>query len=283
MSDPFSIELPHPVSYWRTRWEEEEPQEALSTGLPSLDEALGGGLIAGQVMTVGASTGCGKSSFGINLACRVAERGLPAVFFTFEMTVQSLAARVNQTYSGVNGTKIQTKNMTEKEVGYVADADEYISDLPLYITGGDYLNPDNIATIMKRFVDEIGAELFVFDYIQRMNTASVETRQFGIEAAMTAIDHAAKYVVQKPICILSQLNRAAGKSGEPTRYDLRDSGSIENASDIVMLIDPVEDRPMSGWHEPVDFNFIVDKQRSGGGGVVPVTFLPHRVSFVEDD
>lgn len=284
MSDPYSVELPHPVGYWRTRWESEEPQEALSTGLPALDEALGGGLIAGQVMTVGASTGHGKSSFGLNIACRAAEAGFPAVIFTFEMTVQSLAARANQTYSGVNATKISTKQLNAHEERCVAEADEYMADLPLYISYGSYLSPDTLATIMKRFVDELGVELFVFDYVQRMNKAAVDFRQFGVEAAMTAIDDAAKGVVQKPCVVLSQLNRDVRKrGGEPSDYDLRDSGSIENASDVVALLDPVEPRPISGWHEPVDFNIIICKQRSGGGAIVEATFLPHKVSFVGDE
>lgn len=279
MSEIAEMELANTVGHWRKQWDMEVPQETLSTGLETLDEALGGGLIAGEVFTVGANTGCGKSSFGVNLAARVAEQGKPSVLFTFEMTPRALAARVNQTYSGVNSKKIQTKRLTEKEAIAVADADGYISDLPLYLSYGSFLTPDTIGPIMERYVEELGAELFIFDYVQKMNKASTEGKQFGVETAMESIRKAAKEVVDKPVCVLSQLNREAGKRGDPTIYDMRDSGAIENESDIILLIDPVEPRPASGWHKPVEFNFILGKQREGGGTVIPVTFIPHKVRF----
>ena len=284
MIDPFAFDLPEPIGYHRRQWESEEAPEALSTGLPCLDEVLGGGLLPGQVFTVGANTGCGKSSFGVNLACRVAEQGKPAVLFTFEMTVRALAARVNQTYSGVNASKIQTKKLNPAEAACVTEADQFLDGLPLYVTYGSYLSLSNIATVMKRFKDDLGAEIFIFDYIQKMNLGDESSRAFGVENAMQAIRKAAKEVVDLPVCVLSQLGRDAGKrGGEPTVYDMRDTGAVENESDVVMLIDPVEPRPMSGWHSPVPFNFIIAKQREGGGATVPVTFVPHRVRFEDQE
>lgn len=279
MNDAYDIPMPYPLSYWVKKWENEEAPEALGTGFPLLDKALSGGLLPGQVLVVGASTGCGKSSFGVNLACRVAESGVPVTLFTFEMRVPALVARVNQTYSGVNANLIQTKEFSERDGVCVKDANSHMNKLPVYVMDGGCLTMENTATIMKRHKDEFGVGLFIFDYIQEMKFGDTESKCFGVENAVREIARIARAVVNVPVCLLSQLNRAAGKSGEPTVYDMRDTGAIENAADIVLFLDPVELKPVGGWQGPVQFNFIVAKQRSGGGATVPVMFIPHCVKF----
>jgi len=270
--------LPKFVGHYIEEWETREPQDALSTGIDSLDEILNGGLAPGHIFTVGAETGNGKSAFGVNMARRVAAEGKPVCFFTFEMTVTALHARVNQNLSGVNSTRIQNKSYAEEETQCVADAYAYIKELPLVITTGSYLTPENMGDVMEIFVEEMGIELFVFDYIQVMAKGMSDAKQFKVEEVMCSIRESAKERVECPCLVLSQLNREAGKRGEPNIYDLRDSGAVENNSDIVGLLDPATTRP---WHGRTGFSLKIVKQREGECGDVPLIFVPHKVEFLD--
>lgn len=276
MKDASEITLAAPIGYYREQWVRQEPKEALPTGLAQLDNLLGGGLLNGQVFTVGAETSHGKSAFGTTLACNCAKVDRPVVLFTFEMTVQALAARINQMHSGVSSIYIQTKQLTDDELIRVQNADLHMAEYKLYLSYGSDLSAENIAGVMKRYVDELGIELFIFDYIQEMASGG-EGKQFKIEEMMRAIRHGAKEVCDRPVCVLSQLNRAAGYRDEPYIHDLRDSGAIENNSDVVLLLSPACRRP---WFESVEFRLHVVKQREGACGVVTAEFIPERVTFM---
>ncbi len=277
--DDLSWLPPDPVTYYK-EWQTMDPRPPMSSGLKDVDRILEGGFRGGEVITVAGQTGGGKSVFGLTVARHLAEAGNNVMFFTYEMTIAALRARLCQQLTRIPAKRILSKNtegeyaLTQKELTIADEGFQHINSLPLYIDGGRYLSVENMAYKMEKLVEHRGIDIFIFDYIQTMSSYA-ENKAAKIAELMREISSVAKEIVDKPMLCLAQINRNVP---EPTIYDIKDSHSICQESDVCGVLKPLTEIN-EGRPTPVELS--IEKNRSGMAGVSSLIFHPDTVEFTD--
>jgi replicative DNA helicase len=246
----------------------------LSTGYKRLDDVLAGGFVSSGLITVAARPGTGKTTVALNFADNVAQTGHKVLYFSLEMDRKQLWARrigasTRMKYSAIYRGDIRDENDYRR----VMEAADYLSKVPFYIID----KPCTVDDIERHIRTEDGTELVVIDHIGLIKPSGRSSRY----EIMTEISHRLKQIALStgiPIIALCQLNRAseARDSKRPSVADLRDSGAIEEDSDVVALLFrpamhlPEDERPKP-WEEQ-EIEIIVDKNRHGMQGSVSLGF-----------
>lgn len=256
-----------------------EAQTYLPTGFDSLDKQLSGGqkggLVNSGLITVAARPGTGKSTIALAIGENVAANGGKVLYISLEMTEIQLWSCRLAAYSGLSRSKIYDgmRGADEKSWKELVDAFQALCTRQFYIRA----IPSTVEDIEReaRCID--GLSLLVVDHIGLVKA----TEQGSRYDKMTETSHRLKQLalsLKIPILALCQLNRQSeGRNDKrPTMADLRDSGAIEEDSDVVaLLFRPAvyakeEDRPKP-W-EAQELQVIVDKNRHGGTGTVYMSF-----------
>ncbi len=228
----------------------ETPQEVktdgvsgLTTGFDRLNK-ITQGFHPGDMIIVAARPSVGKTALALNFAYRAAKRtNKPIAIFSLEMPAEALIKRLIGVESAVSLTKITTGNLVGVERAKVANAIYKIGSLPIYIDdspNGKLM--DIIAKSRKLQANEPELGMIIVDYLGLVTTGSTakgsDSRQEEVRKTSLALKALAREL-QVPIIVVSQLSRDVEKRGEnkrPILSDLRDSGSIEQDADVVMLL-----------------------------------------------
>ena len=228
----------------------ETPQEVktdgvsgLTTGFDRLNN-ITQGFHPGDMIIVAARPSVGKTALALNFAYRAASRtNKPIAIFSLEMPAEALIKRLIGVESSVSLTKITTGNLVGVDRAKVANAIYKIGSLPLYIDdspNGKLM--DIIAKSRKLQANEPDLGMIIIDYLGLVTTGSsskgADSRQEEVRKTSLALKALAREL-QVPIIVVSQLSRDVEKRGEnkrPILSDLRDSGSIEQDADVVMLL-----------------------------------------------
>lgn len=254
----------------------------ISTGFASLDNQLSGGFVSSGLITLAARPGTGKTTAALNLAERVAERGQSVLYFSLEMDSRQLWARRTGAYSGLSYSHVYRGNIQDKDWKRFTDATAVLSRHPFYI----YDKPCTIEDIERTTRSMEAPALIVIDHIGLVKNNAGRSRY----ELMTDTAHRLKQLALStgvPILALCQLNRQseARESKLPTTADLRDTGAIEEDSDVVMLLHrpamyaAAEDRPQP-WEEQ-ELQIIVGKNRHGMQGTVSLGFMGMTARIME--
>jgi replicative DNA helicase len=243
------------------------------TGFAELDE-LTNGLHGGQLIIVAARPGLGKSTLALDFARSASIRNdLPALFFSLEMGRSEIATRLLAAEASIGMHNLRKGNLEEREWAKIAHVRGSIADAPLYIDDSPNMTLVEIRAKCRRLSQRIGLKMVVIDYLQLMTSGKkVESRQQEVSEFSRALKLLAKEL-NVPVIALSQLNRNAEQRADkkPALADLRESGSLEQDADIVILLHRElgleRDDPRSG-----DADLIVAKHRNGRVDTVPVTF-----------
>lgn len=208
------------------------------TGIPTLDNALGGGLQPGKLVILAARPSVGKSSFSQQLALEMTEGGLPTLFLSQEMPADELTDRAVSNVGRVDLSNILKGTLTEEDWSRESEAIEKIRHLPYHIDDQPGLTLMDIRT-KARMVP--GLKVLVLDYLQLCDGPG-DNRNTAIEQISRGLKTLAK---QMGVCViaLSQLNRDVEKRHDrkPGLADLRDSGAIEQDADVVIFLWPVRE------------------------------------------
>lgn len=228
----------------------ETPQEVktdgvsgLTTGFDRLNK-ITQGFHPGDMIIVAARPSVGKTALALNFAYRAAKRtNKPIAIFSLEMPAEALIKRLIGVESAVSLTKITTGNLVGVDRAKVANAIYKIGSLPIYIDdspNGKLM--DIIAKSRKLQANEPELGMIIVDYLGLVTTGSTakgsDSRQEEVRKTSLALKALAREL-QVPIIVVSQLSRDVEKRGEnkrPILSDLRDSGSIEQDADVVMLL-----------------------------------------------
>lgn len=249
----------------------------LSTGFPKLDKHLGG-LGAGRFITIAGRPGLGKSSIALNIAQHNALLGIPVGFYSLEMSEDELNLRSIASHAGLNAQAMLQGYIEEgKEMQRVITSVAKLKAAPLHICDRTDLTVSRLRAESRRGVMQQGWKLIVIDYVQlllgdgRSNNRVAELTQItkGVKAMAKEL--------QVPCLVLAQLNReiekdtdSRGNRRQPRLADLRESGSIEQDSDQVCLIDgDTMKREPSG---KIDVKLLIAKNRHGDTGAVDMIF-----------
>ena len=213
-----------------------ESLRGVPTGLIELDRVTNG-LQKSDLILLAARPSMGKTALALNIAWQAAKKGKTVAIFSLEMGIRQLTQRYLSMISGVNLQQIKTGQISQEEFETVTAAADSLAELKIYVddTSGQSLR--EIKTESRRLLQTVGLDLIVIDYIQLMQGAKAENRVQEVSAISRGLKVLAREL-NVPILALSQLSRATELRAEkkPQLSDLRDSGSLEQDADIVMML-----------------------------------------------
>jgi len=249
----------------------------LSTGYYELDD-LTCGLQNGEMVIVAGRPSMGKTSLALNITEHLGlVEKVPIAIFSLEMGRQQLAERFLCSISEIDSQKVRRGLLSDEHYKKLADACAELSEAPIYIDDTSTLTPLEIRAKARRLKSRHNIQCIMIDYLQLMNLGSgrIESRQQEI----TTISRYLKALARElniPVMVLSQLNRSPeGREGHrPRMSDLRESGSIEQDADVVMLLhrEDYYHRSDENYEPNNTAELIIAKQRNGPTGTINLTF-----------
>jgi replicative DNA helicase len=254
----------------------------VATGFADLD-ALTNGLHPGQLIVIAGRPGLGKSTMGLDIARSASvKNSLASVIFSLEMSKTEITMRLLSAEARVPLHHMRSGTMTDDDWARLARRMGEVADAPLYIDDSPNLTMMEIRAKARRLRQRNELRLVVIDYLQLMSgNKKAESRQQEVSELSRALKLLAKEL-EVPVIAMSQLNRGAEQRTDkkPQLSDLRESGSIEQDADMVVLLhreDAYEkESPRAG-----EADFIVAKHRNGPTSTITVAFQGHYSRFVD--
>ena len=272
----------------------------LPTGYVDLDEKLRG-MQQGEMIIIAARPSMGKTALALNLAEQLALGGrtpwdsgrgtepVPIAFFSLEMSKSAVTQRLLSSFSGVEGSKLRDGSRLGDDWDRLIAACNQLSELPIVVDDTPGLTVMQLRARARRLASQQDIKCIVVDYLQLLSAPAHarESRQVEVSTISRNLKALAREL-SVPIVCLSQLNRATEQreGNRPRMSDLRESGSIEQDADVVMLLhreayyhrgDPKWDPHNPAFDEENRdklnlSELIVAKQRNGPTGTVKLVW-----------
>jgi replicative DNA helicase len=249
----------------------------LSTGYYELDD-MTCGLQDGEMIIIAGRPSMGKTSLALNIAEHIGlMENIPVAIFSLEMGRQQLAERFLCSVSEIDAQLVRKGMLSTNYYEKLVQACGKFSEAPIYIDDTASLTPLELRAKARRLRSRHHIRCVILDYLQLMHLGSgrVESRQQEI----TAISRYLKALARElniPVIVLSQLNRSPeGREGHrPFMSDLRESGSIEQDADVIMLLhrEDYYHRGQDDYEPNNTADLIIAKQRTGPTGNVKLIF-----------
>jgi len=279
----------------------------LATGFIDLDEMLSG-LQSEEMLILAARPSMGKTAIALNIAEQVAFGGatpwepgtgadpVPVGVFSLEMARGSLTQRLLSSRSGVDASKLRTGKVNDEEWAKLTRASAELAEAPIYIDDTPGMTVLTMRAKARRMKQRHDIKCLVIDYLQLLTspTQARESRQVEVSEISRSIKALAREL-KLPVLCLAQLNRGAEQreGNRPRMSDLRESGSIEQDADVVMLLhrEAYYHRGDPAWnpeHQEFDeenrdklnmTELIVAKQRNGPTDSVKLVWDSSTVRF----
>lgn len=245
-----------------------------SSGLTDLDTQFRG-LRPGRFTIVAGRPGTGKSLLGLCIARATAIRmHNPTLLASMEMPVEEVLDRLLAAEARVELGHIADGELTDPDWQRIAKTLPRLIDAPLHIDDSEHVTLDGLRNTVRTMRRGPGCELVIVDYLQLMEAPRAQNR----EQSVAAVSRGLKLMAREfniPIVALCQLNRESEKRTDkrPTKSDLRESGSLEQDADNVILLHRPE---LYGEEDRAgEIDVIVDKHRGGHLFTVKSAFLGH--------
>lgn len=257
-------------------------RRGIETGYYDLDEMLNG-LQDGEMIVIAARPSMGKTAFAMNIAEAVAAQNIPTAVFSLEMSAQQLAQRMMCSRAGIDAHLVRKSMLRTNEYQELARMVHELRQFPIWVDDSAGLTPMELRAKARRMKRAYDIRLIVIDYLQLMDNPGVESRQQQISEISRSIKQVARDL-RIPVIALSQLNRAteARDGHRPRMSDLRESGSIEQDADVVMLLHREDYYKKQADPDYVPDNIaevIIAKQRNGPTGTVKLYFDGKSTTF----
>ena len=260
------------------------------TGLPSgfyeLDEMLCG-FNSGDLVIIAARPSMGKTAFVLNIIDHAAthlpegrEKTPTVLFFSLEMGQQSIVRRMLCTRARVDAHRLRTGKIPNEDYAELGRAAGELGSASIFIDDSPGLSVMAMRSRARRVKQKHGLDMVVVDYLQLMTHPRAESRQQEISNISRSLKELAREL-EIPVLALSQLSRQVELRDDkkPQLADLRESGSIEQDADVVLLLF----RPEYYFRDREDVKglaeVIVAKQRNGPTGEVKLSFFGSQMRF----
>ena len=249
-----------------------EESKGIPTGFSLLDKYMTG-LNKSDLILIGARPAMGKTSFALNIARNIAVKAKKkVVFFSLEMGREQLAQRVLSTEARVESQKMRTGELTDDDWSRIGQATLALNDAELYFDDTSTITVPEMKARVRKMRD---VDCVIIDYLQLMTgTKRTESRVQEVSEITRSLKLMAKDL-KIPVITCSQLSRSTegrGKSHKPQLSDLRESGSIEQDADIVLMLYREsyydEDKNETVVTDESKAQVIIAKNRHGGTGEV---------------
>lgn len=260
--------------------ENQEDTMGLKTPLRDLNLILNG-LQKTDLIIIGARPSMGKTALGTEIAGRVALDGLSVAFFSIEQAKKQILNRIIIQQTIIHSDKFKSKKFSPTEWENITNTASLLNKSNLFIEDESVVTPLDIRAKCKRIKKQYGLDLVVIDYLQLIKChKKAERRDLEITEISTSLKALAKEL-EVPVVALAQLSRAVEQRADkhPQMSDLRDSGGIEQAADVITFLYRDEyynpDTEKKGIAE-----ILIAKQREGPVGTIEVGFIKEYTKFV---
>lgn len=219
----------------------------VASGLFQLDQLLGG-LHRSDLIILAGRPSMGKTALATNMAFNAAythartkgQDGAVVGFFSLEMSAEQLAARIISESTNIGSDRMRKGELSRNEFARLATASQELLELPIFIDDSPALSVSQLRTRARRLKRQNKLGLIVVDYLQLMSAGAGsrhDNRMMEISEITRGLKTLAKEL-EVPVLALSQLSRAVEQREDkrPQLSDLRESGTIEQDSDVVMFI-----------------------------------------------
>ncbi|MEL6524390.1 MAG: replicative DNA helicase [Chloroflexota bacterium] len=255
----------------------------LPTGYRDLD-ALLGGYKKKALMTVAGRPGSGKSSWMLCNAANVCRFGGRVLVVSLEMDLQQFVERLLAVETGVNTQRIAQLNITQQEAARITEAIGRLANWNMWFWAPGSLTPAELQQQARRIKYEYGLDLLMVDYVQLMDAKKNSSGTNRVQE-VSYISRRMKQMARElniPVVQLAQLSRAVEQRQDkrPVLSDLRESGALEQDSDVVMFL--YRDEMYNEMTEfPNQAEIIVAKHRNGPVGTISLYFEKSLTKFAD--
>jgi len=248
------------------------------TGIPSgfahLDR-MTAGLHGGEMVIVAARPSMGKTAFSLNLAQHISFRQKKTVaYFSLEMSREAVMMRLLASEARINMKDIRSGRINDQAWPKLIEAASKISESNLFIDETSKVSPLEVRSRCRRLKAQHGLDCIIIDYLQLMSLKTrVESREREVSEISSSLKALAKEL-DVPVIALAQLNRGVEGRTEkrPMLSDLRESGSIEQDADVIMLLYREDYYDKENSDVAGNAEIIIGKQRNGPTGTVKLKF-----------
>ncbi len=262
----------------------------VSSGFKNLDIILNG-FENSDLIVIGSRPAMGKTSFIINMALNMAKSGVKVLFYTFEMKESQLALRILSSESRIESYKFNPGMLAANEWEHITNSSASLADIPLYFVCSPKRTIEAFCKEVTEAVQSTLADIVIIDYLQALSPEKkLQNRYEEVSLCTRELKHIARSL-DIPVIVTSQINRNSEyslidriQSRQPEMYDLRDSGTICEDGNVVLLLDRPEVR-YKGYEDEAgrDIRNLVllqvAKNHMGRTGVAKLRFYPEFSKF----
>lgn len=265
------------------QWEKVAKHGGISgvqSGISTLDYRLGG-FHPGALNIIAARPGMGKTTLALNITEGAARTGVPVAFFSHEMPDEQLYSRQTAKVSGVDLKRFFTGPINKQQWGAIVRAQGVLWDMPVYINDSSGLHFTEIQRQARQLKKRKDIGLVLVDYLQIVKGDGGKQRK---DLEITSVAEGLKTLAKElriPVVALSQLSRDVDRrtNKRPVLSDLRESGGIEQAADVIMFIYRDDYYTGDKSSEPGVAEIIIGKNRNGRTGKVKLAWRGAQQSF----
>lgn len=253
------------------------------TGFTDLDR-ITGGLQKSDLIVLAARPGIGKTSMALSLAHNAALKYHNSIaIFSLEMSKDQLAQRLLSMDAGIDQQRLRTGTIEEDEWDRIVYAMDTLSESNIWIDDTAGISTMEMRSKARRLQAEQGIDLIIVDYLQLMQATIGGKRNENRVQEISEISRSLKGLARElnvPVLALAQLSRAveSRQSKVPQLSDLRESGSIEQDSDIVMFIYRDDQYNQESERKNIA-DVIIAKHRNGPVGEISLYFQAAQTRF----
>ena len=244
------------------------------TGFADLDSTLAG-MQKSNLLVLAARPGIGKTAFSLCIAqyASVIEKKKVG-YFALEMSKEEMVDRLLVSQADIDAWRLKTGRLNEDDFEKLSEAMGVLAEAPLFFDDTPGQSILEVRTKARRLMAEHGLDLIVVDYLQLMRGYTTDNRVQEVSEISQGLKNLAREL-KVPVLALSQLNRQVESRGtkQPQLSDLRESGSIEQDSDVVMFLYREEDEA------PENIKLSVAKHRNGPLRTIDLFFKGDRIKF----
>lgn len=255
-----------------TKDSKQRKKERLRSNIKSLDDILHH-FYAGSLITIGGASSNGKTALALNLLYELAvKQKHPSLFFSLEGTADSWTTRLLSLVTGIDTASLWEGNLNEDEWQKLDNGAKLLADAPIYLEAKKVNHIDKLCEVARQMKTAHGIHIIFVDYVQLLNAKDgySDNRYLDLNYVTRRLKELAKEL-EVPVVMLSQLNRHLkddevldGK--KPRISDLRDSGTIEEDSDMVILV-----------HHPELYHVYQDERGNDLHGMIQLIVAKNRM------
>ena len=258
----------------------------LSSGFSNLD-AFTQGFQKSDLIIIAGRPSIGKTALSLNIALNSLKISqLPVLFFSLEMSQEQIMYRLLSMETNINQLRLKNGNLYQNDWVKLNKVIKIISKLPIFIDGTAALTIQDIRSKIKTvLLEQTKLGLVIIDYLQLMQSSDIKNKNRVQE--LSQITRALKILAREfhiPIIALSQLSRNVDNrmDQKPILSDLRESGSIEQDADLVLMLYRKKLVPFNSKEMSSSTELIIAKHRNGPIGTIPLMFRENQTKFFEE-